>query len=34
LKIERAGAEVRAGRVGLVTFRARATFTTYDAYSP
>jgi hypothetical protein len=34
IRIERGGAEVRAGLVGLATYRAGATFTTFDAYSP
>jgi hypothetical protein len=34
LEIERAGAEVSLGYSGLATYRARATFRIYNAYSP
>jgi hypothetical protein len=34
LQIERAGAEVVAGKVGVMTYRARASFHAYTAYEP
>lgn len=34
IRIERTGAEVRAGRVGLMTYRARALVRTYEPFSP
>jgi hypothetical protein len=34
LKLERAGAQVVAGKVGLATYRATATFDAYTAYEP
>jgi hypothetical protein len=34
IRIERTGAEVRAGRVGLMTYRARALVNTYEPFSP
>lgn len=34
IRIERTGAEVRAGQVGLMTYRARALVRTYEPFSP
>jgi hypothetical protein len=34
LQIERAGAEIVAGKVGVMTYRARASFHAYTAYEP
>ena len=34
LKLERAGAQIVAGRTGVVMYRARATVSTYALFSP
>ena len=34
LRLERAGAQVVAGKVGLATYRTTATFDAYTAYEP
>jgi hypothetical protein len=34
LKLERAGAQIFAGRTGVVMYRARATVSTYALFSP